>query len=173
MSTTTEPQVGEWWERGWPCTLADCPIGLFEYQGELCLKTEYGTNDGRIDAYIVSSGEFFWGGGGIAGQRKVMVTPVQVRIPDPPAPEPTKAEKIEARRVHAIKWLLADVDALTVRDVVRSIRASDSQAGYVLVPTSGEGFERMVRAMRAVDDGISTGYADWLRAAIEAAKGDA
>ena len=41
--------------------LADCPVGLFIWDGALCLKTEYGSNDGRIDAYIVASGEFFWG----------------------------------------------------------------------------------------------------------------
>lgn len=45
--------------------------------GELCLKTEYGNNEGRIDAYIVSSGEFFWGGTSlIADQRKVLVEPM-------------------------------------------------------------------------------------------------
>ena len=67
-------------------TLAECPIGLFECSGELCLKTEYGTNDGRIDAYIVSSGEFFWGGakGIISEQRKVLVRPVAA----PPSPRP-------------------------------------------------------------------------------------
>lgn len=43
-------------------SLASCPIGLFlDDCGQLCLKTEYGNNEGRIDAYIVSSGEFFWG----------------------------------------------------------------------------------------------------------------
>lgn len=60
-------------------TLADCPIGLFvSASGELCLKTEYGNNEGRIDAYVVSSGEFFWGDAPqtIASQRKQMVTPV-------------------------------------------------------------------------------------------------
>jgi len=47
--------------------------------GELCLKTEYGNNDGRIDAYIVSSGEMFWGDAPqtIASQRAQMVTPVE------------------------------------------------------------------------------------------------
>lgn len=61
-------------------TLAECPIGLFlSAGGELCLKTEYGTNEGRIDAYIVSSGEFFWGDHPqtIASQRVQMVTPVE------------------------------------------------------------------------------------------------
>lgn len=61
-------------------TLAECPIGLFKSDsGELCLKTEYGNNEGRIDAYIVSSGEFFWGAAPqtIASQRAQMVTPVE------------------------------------------------------------------------------------------------
>lgn len=59
--------------------LEDCPIGLFiNSYGGLCLKTEYGNNEGRIDAYIVSSGEFFWGDNPqtIANQRKQLVTPV-------------------------------------------------------------------------------------------------
>jgi hypothetical protein len=63
-------------------TLADCPIGLFmdAISGTLCLKTEYGNNDGRIDAYIVSSGEFYWGPApqNIANQRKARVYPVKV-----------------------------------------------------------------------------------------------
>lgn len=61
-------------------TLAECPIGLFlSDSGNLCLKTEYSGNDGRIDAYIVESGEFFWGAQPqtIASQREQMVTPVE------------------------------------------------------------------------------------------------
>lgn len=61
-------------------TLAECPIGLFRAQsGELCLKTEYGGNDGRIDAYIVSSGEMFWGAAPqtVASQRAELVTPLE------------------------------------------------------------------------------------------------
>lgn len=60
-------------------TLADCPIGLFLADGHLCLKTEYGNNEGRIDAYIVESGEFFWGDPPqtIASQRAQIVTPVE------------------------------------------------------------------------------------------------
>jgi hypothetical protein len=60
-------------------TLSACPIGLFlNAYGDLCLKTEYGNNEGRIDAYIVSSGEFFWGDNPqtIENQRKQLVTPV-------------------------------------------------------------------------------------------------
>jgi len=68
---------------GEPVTLAQCPIGLFECSGELCLKTEYGNNEGRIDAYIVSSGEFFWGAAPqtIANQRAQMVQPIRLVPP--------------------------------------------------------------------------------------------
>lgn len=58
--------------------LSDCPIGLFWCGETLALKTEYGNNEGRIDAYIVSSGEFFWGPApqSIQNQRACMVIPV-------------------------------------------------------------------------------------------------
>ncbi len=63
-----------------PVTLAECPIGLFMSEaGMLCLKTEYGNNEGRIDAYIVESGEMFWGAQPqtITSQRAQLVTPVE------------------------------------------------------------------------------------------------
>lgn len=64
-------------------TLADCPIGMFmaDVQGPLCLKTEYGNNEGRIDAYIVETGEFFWGGTSKPeDQRGVYVMPLTLTI---------------------------------------------------------------------------------------------
>jgi hypothetical protein len=63
--------------------LEDCPIGLFlSEHNQLCLKTEYGNNEGRIDAYIVSSGEFFWGNAPqtIPSQRRQQVRPVDVDV---------------------------------------------------------------------------------------------
>jgi hypothetical protein len=73
MTSPTNPTDGS--ERA---TLAECPIGLFWSDHELCLKTEYGNNEGRIDAYIVSTGEFFWGSQPqtIANQRAQLVTPI-------------------------------------------------------------------------------------------------
>lgn len=71
-------------------TLAECPVGLFlSAYGELCLKTEYGNNQGRIDAYIVSSGEFFWGGQPqtISNQRVQKVMPMLAAAPQPKGPE--------------------------------------------------------------------------------------
>lgn len=62
-------------------TLEQCPIGLFlDCDDNLCLKTEYGNNEGRIDAFLVTSGEFFWGTAPqtIANQRKQLVRPVNL-----------------------------------------------------------------------------------------------
>jgi hypothetical protein len=76
----------EAWKRR--VTLAKCPVGLFLYADDtLCLKTEYGNNEGRIDAYIVDSGEFFWGDNPqtIAHQREQMVRPVRYALA--PAPK--------------------------------------------------------------------------------------
>jgi hypothetical protein len=100
-------------EQGEPesVSLAACPIGLFwSNSGELCLKTEYGNNEGRIDAYIVSSGEFFWGDPPqtIGNQRRQSVRPVCWQAlsaaltspPPPPAqrgspPPPLTAERVD------------------------------------------------------------------------------
>lgn len=44
-------------------TLEDLPPGsLFIYQDTIGFKSEYHTNGGAVEAYIVGSGEFFWAG---------------------------------------------------------------------------------------------------------------
>ena len=56
--------------------LEDCPIGLFIKDDTLCVKTEYGN-----DAYVVCSGEFFWGGTATQDERnKVMVLPISDKV---------------------------------------------------------------------------------------------
>lgn len=53
--------------------LIDAPVGLFEHNGNLALKTEYSTihKDGTStpDCYLVESGEYFWGGAKTAAER--------------------------------------------------------------------------------------------------------
>lgn len=73
--STTTPTCGH---IGSGVRLDECPVGLFWWGDTLVLKTEYGTNEGRIDAYIVSSGEMFWGPPPqtIESQRVCMVIPV-------------------------------------------------------------------------------------------------
>ena len=59
-------------------SLAECPIGMFKYGSTLALKTEYRT-DGSPDCYIVSSGEYFWGGTtSREDHNRIMVRPVHV-----------------------------------------------------------------------------------------------
>jgi hypothetical protein len=66
------------WQIGEPVALAQCPIGLFRFGDTLVLKTEYRGDEGRIDAYIVESGEFFWGDPPqtVKSQRAQIVYPV-------------------------------------------------------------------------------------------------
>lgn len=52
--------------------LRNCPVGLFICNDVLCVKTEYGN-----EAYIISSGEYFWGGAKTKQQiGDVLVLPV-------------------------------------------------------------------------------------------------
>lgn len=69
--------------------LVNAPIGLFEIDGVLVLKTQYCTKheDGTVtaDCYIVDSGEYFWGGVESAEERNnLMVTPVDMPTLTPP-----------------------------------------------------------------------------------------
>ena len=62
--------------------LIDAPVGLFEHNGNLALKTEYSTihKDGTStpDCYLVESGEYFWGGAKTAAERNDLeVKPVR------------------------------------------------------------------------------------------------
>lgn len=59
--------------------LCDLEPGLFLFDDCLALKTEYITESGRIEAYIVDTGEFFHGGTKTAAdQRNLMVQPLKV-----------------------------------------------------------------------------------------------
>lgn len=77
--------------------LVDAPIGLFEHNGQLVLKTEYNStihDEGghtvvSPNCYIVNSGEYFWGGAKTAEERNNLeVTPVESSsvfiLPDQP-----------------------------------------------------------------------------------------
>lgn len=60
--------------------LRDCPVGLFEFSGELCLKTEYNTlingSHVKCDCYTVESGEYFTGGVRENQREDLLVEPV-------------------------------------------------------------------------------------------------
>ena len=61
---------------GWPCFLEECPNGPFidlNYPDDLCFKSEYHHDDGRIMAYN-SAGEFFRNVGNPTVQHVKMIT---------------------------------------------------------------------------------------------------
>ncbi|ACK82503.1 hypothetical protein [Methylorubrum extorquens] len=128
-------------------TLADCPIGLFlASSGALCLKTEYRNNEGRIDAYIVESGEFFWGGSphSIPSQRRQMVTPVPLeQIAD--AIHLTFKKMVYASPAPAAGQAGAGPDSL--RALIRSVAAENKS------PSQDPAGER-IAGYRHFNDGI-------------------
>lgn len=61
------------------CTLDECPPGLFILGNCLGFKSEYRTEKGLTEAYVVASGEFFWGGAKTGEERDaLLVTPVEI-----------------------------------------------------------------------------------------------
>ncbi len=84
-----------------PVRLANCPVGLFVHEGELCLKTEYTNRTHRVEAYIVSSGEFFSGPAPqtAASQLDTLVIPLPLEVLD------HGVQLIDAR-LHALRYLL-------------------------------------------------------------------
>ena len=65
----------------------EAPVGLFRSEyGTICVKTEYGevvTDENgtfvKADAYIVDTGEYFWGGTTTSRARTdVLVTPLYI-----------------------------------------------------------------------------------------------
>lgn len=63
-------------------TLEECEPGLFWFNGSLCFKSEYSTpvrtaNLVQPDAFVVASGEYFWGGAKTSEARsKLLVQPI-------------------------------------------------------------------------------------------------
>lgn len=80
MTTATEFQIVR---VGAPVRLDEAPIGLFMSCGELCVKTEYREPNGAVSAFIVESGEFFWGPSpqSVASQNAAMVQPLREQEP--------------------------------------------------------------------------------------------
>ena len=77
--------------------LKDAPPGLFRWNGVLGFKAEYCSHACYPDAYVVESGEFFWGGAKFYHERdNVMVEPVTVEDLLPDAHKPEKKQEIIA-----------------------------------------------------------------------------
>lgn len=56
------------------------PGKLFKFGNTIGFKSEYRTSGGAVEAYIVGSGEMFWGRTSKAAeQRELMVEPVELK----------------------------------------------------------------------------------------------
>lgn len=65
--------------------LIDAPVGVFRYNGELVLKTEYMSYRGGVyipDCYILSTGEKFWGGMKPLGDFQTKFNSLEVEVVD-------------------------------------------------------------------------------------------
>ena len=94
--------------------LINAPVGLFDIDGVLVLKTEYSTQheDGAItpDCYIVDSGEYFWGGvDSVEERNNLMVTPIDMPTLTPPN-EPLTIEQLREMDGEPV-WVIYDQDA--------------------------------------------------------------
>ncbi len=67
--------------------LGDAPVGLFEFDGTIGFKSEYGkikTDEKgtfvQVEAFVVCSGEYFWGGAETSRERNdLLVTPLYIK----------------------------------------------------------------------------------------------
>ena len=89
--------------------LIDAPIGLFEVDGILVLKTEYSTRheDGTItpDCYIIESGEYFWGGvDSVLERNNLEVAPVDIPTITPPNEWVSVEERLPENHAQVLMW---------------------------------------------------------------------
>ena len=147
-------------------TLAECPVGLFHHAwGALCFKSKYGNNDGQIDAYIVSTGEFFWGDHpqNIARQRMQLVTPYD------PAAEIAylKRQLAEAQEVIA-KWKAFDLFAVGLARAVDGEMYSGSRVRAAATEGYRAGFADGQNWRKEAEARVVRASNDTLRAHVEA-----
>lgn len=70
--------------KGAPCSLWDCPPGLFLFGDILGYKSDNNYNDGFVDAYCFDTGESFWGGSkSREAQGQLQVQPLEYASEDP------------------------------------------------------------------------------------------
>lgn len=68
-------------------TLAECPPGLFLFEGELAVKTRENLKNGHAQAYSAKDGEFFMGGSSGKPRESLVVRPARPVRPAPQAYE--------------------------------------------------------------------------------------
>ena len=111
------------------CTLADCPPGLFMFNGMMGFKSEYTTtleNPRRYqcDAYVVESGEYFHGGAKSTQDRAALIV-IPLRTGQLILAQPSGDDY--AARIQALETSLAEAEGRVIADVVKWLRDENGQ----------------------------------------------
>lgn len=61
---------------GWPCSLDECPPGLFVWNDHIGFKTSYKADDDAMEVYSASGDAFWYGGRNYSERSKIIVQPV-------------------------------------------------------------------------------------------------
>lgn len=125
-------------------TLARAPVGLLMTDdGSLIVKTEYRTENGAIQAFIVESGEMFWGDQPqtVESQLKTRVRGVIVEKADSKIKAGTlSADQIACSKISINTWVyLRDgryYDASTLENDIRHFRSYEKVAAFRKLTTA-------------------------------------
>jgi hypothetical protein len=120
--------------------LRDCPPGLFWFNGTLGFKSEYTTtleNPRRYqcDAYVVESGEYFWGGAKNTAERaKLMVHPI-----DAGQLVPVPSVEVVAKRLCLELGRMGDTEAIERLRAEKVWPCYTKVAAAIIASMKGEG----------------------------------
>ena len=115
---------------GEKCTLDELPCGTLFKFGDDCIavKSEYRCNNGLIEAFILDSGEQFWGGAHTAEeQNALMVQPLAIEEVD--AVEVVRCEKCKHWQ-KCESSLIGDVMCCTGQGSMYIQKAADDFCSY-------------------------------------------
>lgn len=138
MTTPTSPVL----RHGPVTTLAECPPGLFLFGETMAFKSEYRTRTAshqyQSDAYVLESGEYFWGGAKSSEAREALI--VQPVTLAQPAAQQSEAERRPMEDLGDGRW--ADVDPETVAAAQQSSSPSplpveDAPGGWLIRESDG------------------------------------
>lgn len=137
-----------------PCRLDECPPGLFMFGDMLGFRSEYSTQvrktvaenpDGPIyqpDAYVVESGEYFWGGASDTATRSALIVQ-PLEIPN----NPTSSDVVDWRSL-AIKLAIREANYRLVHDLHGDGSAEAGRA-WDLMRRAGEKVSEAALQVRA------------------------
>jgi hypothetical protein len=98
---------------------------LFRYNGSTALKSEYRTDAGACECYLLGSGEMFWGGTNTAEElNALMVEPITESEPPAPAGEESMSDFLNSKGED--DYELYEEDAKNDTKIIEAVREENS-----------------------------------------------